>query len=130
VTVLVAKPSTSLATGSQAAVEITLATVKDAVTVPNSAVTTLTTGTASVEIIKNGKAIRTVVRTGAVGATTTQVTSGLTDGQEVVLADLSAALPSTSSTSSRFTSRSGGLTSSLTGSGGLGAAAGGGGPPG
>jgi hypothetical protein len=91
------------------------------ITVPNSAVTTLVAGTGFVQTVKNGKATRTLIRTGAVGATTTQVLSGLTVGQEVVIANLSEALP-TNSTANRFGNRSGsGLTSSLGGGGGLGA---------
>jgi multidrug efflux pump subunit AcrA (membrane-fusion protein) len=125
VEVLVPRPTASMASGSSASVAITVATAKEVVSVPNSALTTLTKGTATVEVITNGKAVRTLIKTGAVGPTSTQVTSGLSAGQQVALADLSAALPTTSSTTSRFGNRSsGGLTSSLSGSGGLG-----GGPP-
>ena len=87
---------------------------------PNSALTTLVSGTGFVQTVKNGKVTRTLVRTGAVGATTTQVLSGLTAGQQVVIADLSEPLPTTTTTN-RFGARTGtgGLTTSLGGAGGL-----------
>ncbi len=84
------------------------------VTVPNTALTTLVAGTGVVQTVKAGRVTRTLVRTGAVGATRTQILSGLTAGQQVVIADLSEALPTTS-TSNRFAARigTGGVTSSL-----------------
>ncbi len=117
--VRVPEPTTALASGSGASATITLATVKDVLTVPNSAITTLVAGTGVVRTVANGQVTRTLVRTGAVGSTTTQVLSGLKAGQRVVIANLSEALP-TNTTPSRFGNRSGGsgLTSSLTGAGG------------
>ena len=77
------------------------------------------------QTVKAGQSTRTLVRTGAVGSTRTQVLSGLTLGQRVVIADLSEALP-TNSTTGRFGNRSGsGLTTSLGGTGGFGGAGGG-----
>jgi HlyD family secretion protein len=117
VVVRVPKPTAALASGSTATATITLDTVTGVLTVPNSAVTTLVAGTGFVQTVKAGQATRTLVRTGAVGATRTQILSGLTAGQMVVIADLSAALP-TNSTPNRFGNRSGsGLTSSLSGGG-------------
>jgi multidrug efflux pump subunit AcrA (membrane-fusion protein) len=117
VTVLVPRPSAALASGSTATVSITVTTAENVITVPNSAVTTLSSGTAFVQVVKNGTATRTAIKTGAVGPTTTQVVSGLSSGERVVLADLSAALPTSDSTTSRLGSRSSGLSSSLSGGG-------------
>ena len=119
VVVRVPQPTAALASGSAATATITLATVKNVVTVPNSALTTLVSGRGFVQTIKSGKVTRVLVQTGAVGPTSTQITSGLSVGQQVVIADLSQALPTTTTTS-RFGARTGtgGLTSSLTGAGG------------
>jgi trimeric autotransporter adhesin len=51
-----------------------------------------------VEVLKAGKPARQAVRVSTVGAALTKVVSGLTVGQRVVLADLNAAVPSSSST--------------------------------
>ncbi len=129
VVVRVPQPVAALASGAGATATITLATVRDVVTVPNTALTTLVSGTGFVQTVKAGQVTRTLVRTGAVGSTRTQVLSGLTAGQQVVIANLSEALPTTSTTTSRFGARTGtgGLTSSLGGAGLGGATLGGGG---
>jgi multidrug efflux pump subunit AcrA (membrane-fusion protein) len=99
-----------LPTGSSAQVSLLMSTARDAVTVPNSAVTRLGTGanSAFVTVMSDGKATRTRVTTGAVGTLVTQVVSGLTVGQLVVLADRSASLPANSSTSTRVFAPGGG----------------------
>lgn len=119
VVVRVADPTPAMASGSTATATITLATVTDVLTVPNSALTSLASGTAIATVVKGDVATRALVRTGAVGATSTQVLSGLTEGQQVVIADLSQALPTNTGLGNRFGNRSG-LTSSLSGAGGLG----------
>lgn len=119
VVVRVADPTPAMASGSTATATITLATFKDALTVPNSALTGLASGTAVATVVKGGVATRALVRTGAVGATSTQVLSGLSEGQQVVIADLSEALPTNTGLGNRFGNRNG-LTSSLSGAGGLG----------
>src|SRR5205807_104167 len=66
-------------------------------TVPTSAVHTL--GSRSVvNVLQGGKSIPHTVTTGATDAARTQITSGLTAGDQVVLANLSASLPSSNST--------------------------------
>jgi multidrug efflux pump subunit AcrA (membrane-fusion protein) len=128
VVVRVPEPTPALASGSSATATITLQSVTNVLTVPNSAVTRLVSGSGFVLTVKNGTATRTLVRTGAVGSTRTQVLSGLTQGQQVVLADLSQALPTNSTFGNRFGNRSGtGLTSSLSGTGGFGGGFSGGG---
>ncbi|HEX7535465.1 MAG TPA: biotin/lipoyl-binding protein, partial [Dermatophilaceae bacterium] len=100
VVVLVPDALPALASGSRADVSLLIGTVSKVLTVPNSALTPLAKGQAMALTLKNGVATRALVRTGYAGTLTTQVTSGLTAGQPVVLADLSTALP-TNTTSSR-----------------------------
>jgi len=71
-------------------------------TVPNSALTPLGNGQALAMTYKDGVATRALVRTGYAGTLTTQITSGLTKGQQVVLADLSTALPTNTTNARRF----------------------------
>ena len=97
VTVLVAHPGKALVDGGAASVSIVITTVRNVVTVPNSA---LSNG--SVAVLTAGKAVATRVGTGATGGLTTEVRSGLKAGQLVVLADLSRALPANSTTTTRF----------------------------
>jgi HlyD family secretion protein len=94
-----------LVDGSSAAVSIVLKTVHHVLTVPNSALRG-----ATVEVLSAGKASTVRVQTGAVGALVTQVTSGLSLGQTVVLADLGEALPTSSTTNNGGANRFGGVT--------------------
>lgn len=86
--------------GSTASIALVIGTAKNAVTVPSSAVST--TGRTAVSVLTDGTAVRTPVAVGVVGPTRTSITQGLTKGQEVVIADLDAALPSGDSTTTRF----------------------------
>jgi hypothetical protein len=98
----------TLFAGSDAQVSITLASVSDAVTVPTSAVESI--GDISfVTVLQNGQPERVRVTVGATGPELTQITSGLSVGEQVVLADLSTPLPTNTNP---FASRS------LTGAGG------------
>jgi hypothetical protein len=73
-------------------VAITLAKVSDAVTVPTSAVEG--SGAASfVTVLRDGKPVLVRVTVGATGPVLTQITSGLTVGEQVILADMSTPLP-------------------------------------
>jgi hypothetical protein len=102
-------------------VAITLATVKNAVAVPTSAIQSI--GSASVvTVLQAGKPATVRVVVGAAGPVLTQVTSGLTVGVQVVLATMSTPLPTNSNP---FSTR--GLTG---GGGGFGGGQTGGGPPG
>jgi multidrug efflux pump subunit AcrA (membrane-fusion protein) len=115
--VVIALPSTvtGLFAGSTANVSILTGHAVDAVAVPTSAITTA--GSVSyVEILKDGVLTRHVVKVGMVGSTFTQIRSGLTEGAEVVLADLSVPVPS-SNTGSTFGGLGGG---GFGGSGGFG----------
>lgn len=79
--------------GATAAVTIVLSDAGSTLAVPTSAVQTLA-GRKVVAVLSDGKATPTVVTTGAVGDRYTAISSGLTLGQTVVLADLSQPLPS------------------------------------
>jgi trimeric autotransporter adhesin len=92
----------ALASGSRAEVSLLIGTADNVLTVPNSALMPLAKGQALASTLKNGVATRVRVQTGYVGTLTTQVTSGLTAGQQVVLADLSTALPTNTTNSRRF----------------------------
>jgi hypothetical protein len=92
----------ALASGSRGDVSLLVGTASHVLTVPNSALTSLGRGQALALTLKNGLTARALVKTGYVGTLTTQVTSGLAAGQKVVLADLSAALPTNTTSSRRF----------------------------
>jgi hypothetical protein len=80
-----------------------------------------------VTVLRAGKAVPTVVTTGSVGDKYTAITSGLSLGQTVVLADLSEPLPAADADTSSLTGlQNGGSTAFRRGSFG-GAPSGGGG---
>jgi len=81
--------------GSSAQVSIAVAGTGQVITVPTSAVH-VTGQTATVGVLDNGQVNQVTVMRGAVGAQLTEITSGLTVGQTVVLADRTQALPNTS----------------------------------
>ncbi len=66
---------------------------------PTSAVHTSSAGRAYVITLKSGQEVETTVKVGVVGDTYTQITSGLSAGTEVVLANPSQPVPSSSSNS-------------------------------
>jgi multidrug efflux pump subunit AcrA (membrane-fusion protein) len=119
VTVLVAEPAAALASGSSATASIVLSTLTDVVTVPNSALTRTGTGTAAVVTVSSdGTVSRKQVALGAVGALSSQVQSGLKAGDQVVLADLSQAVPANSTTSTVRGAGGGGIPPGGAGAGG------------
>ncbi len=83
--------------GASADVAIVLGHVKDAVCVPTSAVHLLA-NFAFVRELSGNRIHNVRVTLGVTGATLVQVTSGVKAGTQVVLADLSAALPSPNTT--------------------------------
>jgi len=129
VVVLVPDALPALASGSRAEVSLLIGTAHNVLTVPNSALTPLGSGQALALTFTNGVATRALVKTGYAGTLTTQVTSGLTAGQQVVLADLSTALPTNTTNSRRF-GVGGGATGGFGGAGLGGAGLGGGTFPG
>ncbi|MBN9374666.1 MAG: HlyD family efflux transporter periplasmic adaptor subunit, partial [Cellulomonas sp.] len=81
--------------GSSAQVAIAVAATGQVVTVPTSAVH-VSGQSATVQVLANGQVSDVTVQRGAVGAQLTEITSGLTVGQVVVLADRNQQLPSSS----------------------------------
>ncbi|MHB8186474.1 MAG: efflux RND transporter periplasmic adaptor subunit [Dermatophilaceae bacterium] len=102
VVVLVPDALPALASGARAEVSLLVGNATDVLTVPNSALTPLGNGQALAMTFKDGVATRALVKTGYAGTLTTQVTSGLTAGQQVVLADLNTALPTNTTNARRF----------------------------
>jgi multidrug efflux pump subunit AcrA (membrane-fusion protein) len=102
VVVLVPDALPALASGSRAQASLLIGAVTGVLTVPNSALTPLGNGQALTLTFKGGVATRALVRTGYAGTLTTQVTSGLSAGQLVVLADLSTPLPTNTTNARRF----------------------------
>jgi hypothetical protein len=102
ITIVVDPGETQLFDGSGAMVTLTVASVDGVLTVPTSAVTN-DGGRYSVQVMDGGTVTSTSVTVGAIGPDRIQILSGLTSGQQVVLADLAAAIP----TSTRQNSNSG-----------------------
>ena len=100
--------------GAGADVTITVRSLDDVLSVPTSAVHSL--GNVHTVEVLTGSTVSTVrVGIGATGDDRTQITSGLTAGQRVVLADLSTPLPSNNTNPRRLTGGSGLTGSGLTG---------------
>ncbi len=94
VTITVADPPASMAAGSTASATITVATAADVVTVPTSAVRR-----GVVTVLSGEQTTPTRVTVGAVGAVRTEIKEGLAEGDQVVVADLDAPLPTNDQTS-------------------------------
>jgi HlyD family secretion protein len=94
--VIVALPASSssdMHSGSSGNVTITTGSVSNVVAVPTSAVQSLGS-TSYVTELSRGQLTRKVIKVGMVGDTYTQVDSGLSPGQSVVLVDYAEAVPS------------------------------------
>ena len=108
VSVAVDAKSGSFFDGASAQLAVSVSSAKDVMVVPTSAVTT-TGRSHTVQVVDaHGTASTQRVEVGAVGPELTQVTSGLKVGQQVVLADLTKALPSSTSTTTGFGARQAG----------------------
>ena len=103
VTVLLNADSPVLYDGTGADVVITTGTAHNAITVPNSAIAAAIGSGHTVTVFAAGKTSTTRVTLGVAGTATTQIVSGLKVGQQVVLAQLSKALPSGSSSTTGTT---------------------------
>jgi HlyD family secretion protein len=115
-----------LFTGANASVAIVTREVTDVLAVPNSAVHAAG-GVSFVSTLRAGQASVRRVTVGAVGDVLTEVTSGLTPGDTVVLANLKTPLPSSNTTNRGLGLGGGGF---FGGGGGGGGAGGGGFRPG
>lgn len=92
VTVALQGDTSQLGNGATASVEIVTSAAGNALTVPTSAIA-VDGDTATVQV-PDGDDIETVtVEIGAIGAALTEITSGLEEGQDVVLADIDQPLP-------------------------------------
>ncbi len=120
--VVVALPDSvaGLYAGSTANVNVSTGSVAHVLAVPTSAVQTVGTRSYVLEIEK-GQLTRQVIKIGMVGDVYTQVDSGLSAGQSVVLVDYAEPVPSSN------TNTTGGLGNFLGGGGGAGGFFGGGG---
>ncbi|WP_062312968.1 efflux RND transporter periplasmic adaptor subunit [Demequina rhizosphaerae] len=110
VTIAVPDPGFSIRIGAATRMTITVAGASGVLVVPTSAVADAA-GDATVQVIgEDGLATDVAVETGAIGAVYTEIASGLEDGDEVILADLTADLTSDDEEAS---DGSGGLLSGL-----------------
>ena len=107
--------------GMSVTVNIITQIASDALVVPNAAVKTQTGGGSYVQVLQNGKPADVTVEVGISNDTYTQITSGLTEGQEVVTQTIN---PSAKTTST--TTRGGSGIPGLGGGGGCGLGGGGG----
>jgi multidrug efflux pump subunit AcrA (membrane-fusion protein) len=94
VTITVDRPPMTMAAGSSTTASVVVATAKNVLTVPTSAVTRNT-----VTVLNGDQTTLTPVTVGAVGPTRTEIKEGLSRGQQVVLADLETPLPTADSSS-------------------------------
>jgi HlyD family secretion protein len=99
VTVTLADGSPALHNGVGADVTITTGTAADVLLVPNSAITTVGSRH-TVTIVRDGKTSTASVTLGLTGVDSSQVTGGLSAGDEVELADPDQGLPSSATSSS------------------------------
>jgi trimeric autotransporter adhesin len=96
--------TSSLRNGALGSLEIVTGTASDALAVPSSAVTSVGNRHV-VRVVEGSTATATRVQVGVVGDRWTEITDGLTSGQQVAVADLSAPLPSSATTTSQATAR-------------------------
>ncbi len=108
-------PTAKLNNGATGTVEIVTGSAKMALAVPTSAVTT--SGTRhTVEVVSDGAVKRVSVKVGVTGDRWIEITGGLTEGQQVVLANPDEPLPGSATSSSNSTRTS---VPSFGGAGGL-----------
>ena len=91
--------------GSGADAVITTGTARNVITVPNTAIHSTVGGIHTATVVKDGKTSTVRVTLGLAGPDISQVKSGLQKGQQVVLADLSEPLPSSTTSGSTGTFR-------------------------
>ncbi|GAB3452898.1 efflux RND transporter periplasmic adaptor subunit [Actinophytocola sediminis] len=91
VTVTVEEPPAAMPAGTPAGVDIVISTATDVLTVPTSAISK--DPAPSVTILAGTETTVREVELGAVGRLRTEIRAGLTTGDQVVLADLDAPLP-------------------------------------
>ncbi len=87
----------TLFNGAGASVSITVGDVDGVLTVPSSAIKTVGSQS-TVQVLTNGVPTTTAVTVGAIGNDLTQILSGISAGDQVVIAEISAALPTATTT--------------------------------
>jgi multidrug efflux pump subunit AcrA (membrane-fusion protein) len=100
VVVALSPGSHGMAAGSTAQIEVVLHQVKYALAIPTSAVHTVALGDSYAMVLESGREVRQTISVGVVGSAYTQIKSGLAKGATVILADLSEAVPSSSTNTS------------------------------
>ena len=113
VTISLTGDTSQLRNGGTASISITTASAANALTVPSSAVHA-NNGTYTVVVLDGDTTKDVTVQVGAIGPQWTEIKSGLSAGQTVVLADLHQALPTSATSSSNGQQRN-----PLTGRGGF-----------
>lgn len=108
---------TNLPNGATATVSLIAANNGTTVIVPTTAITSTGRGN-TVRVDNHGKLTTVPVTIGATGPIYTQITTGLTAGQQVVIADLTAPLPTTTTATRGLTGGAGGAGSGGGGRGG------------
>ncbi|AYG02729.1 efflux RND transporter periplasmic adaptor subunit [Gryllotalpicola protaetiae] len=129
VTLALAGSGSGLLNGASARLTVDVAKASAVLTVPSSAVHLGAGNTYSVDVLAGGKAVARQVKVGAIGSDRTQITSGLSAGDQVILADLSSTVSSdsTQTGTGRFGGgATGGLGGARTFGGGTGGLGGGG----
>lgn len=106
--------------GATARLSVDTADVSKAVILPTSAVRSSSPGNSYVTVLQSGHPVHRTVKVGVVSGTFTQITSGLTAGTVVILADPSQAVPSSSTNSTTGFGRGGAAGGLPTGPQGLG----------
>ncbi|MDL4813772.1 efflux RND transporter periplasmic adaptor subunit [Actinomadura opuntiae] len=120
VTISLTKVPSGVRLGQTATVEITTASADDVLYVPTAAVKTAG-GQSTVTVVRNGKQVAVTVETGVKGDQGTEITSGLSEGDQVVVTS------STTGTSGSGAGQRGGLPGGGAPGGGFGGGAPGGG---
>ena len=110
--------TSELGNGSTASVRITTGAAEDVLAVPTSAIT-VDGETATVQVPDGDDTETVTVEIGAIGATWTEIISGLAEGQEVVLADLDEPLPGSATDTSSTNTGVGRFSGGFPGGGGF-----------
>jgi len=118
-----------LRTGQTANISVVVARAENALQVPSAAVTG-TGATASVRVLVDGAEQRRTVTAGVVGDQTTEITSGLAEGDEIVVGTTATGSTSSGTAGGGRSGATAGLSGGATGGGGGMAPGGGGGFPG
>jgi HlyD family secretion protein len=126
VTVTVEDQSSALRPGSSASASIIVNQAVHVLSVPSSAVHTTATGS-TVDVLENGKPVAVPVQVGASDPFRTQIVSGLSAGETIVVAVVTSQVPSSSGSGLFFGGGGGGGGGVRTRSGGGGGGFGGGG---